>query len=55
VPESWVGEEVLVFRVTLVRTSWCGVLEGLREDGVEIKLLDEGPAVFHPDLPEDVL
>jgi hypothetical protein len=27
----------------------------LREDGVEVELLDEGPTAPHPDLPEDVL
>jgi hypothetical protein len=38
-----------------IPTSWCGVLEGLREDGVEVELLDQGPAVPHLDLPENVL
>ena len=27
----------------------------LREDGVEVELLDESPTAPHPDLPEDVL
>ena len=33
----------------------CGLPEGLREDGVEVELLYEGPPVPYPDLAEDVL
>ena len=38
-----------------VHTLCRRVLEKLREDGVEVELLDEDPAAPHPDLPEDVL
>ena len=38
-----------------IRTLLRGVLQRLREDGVEVELLDEGPAAPHPDLPIDIL